>query len=243
MRALFVSDVHSNLEALEAVLGDAERHGGFDRIWCLGDTVGYGPDPSACLDRLRGFELTAVAGNHDYAAVGVIDAADFNGAAFTAIRWTAEQISVEDRAFLSVLPEVVQEAPFTLVHGTLRDPVVEYLLHPSQAVATFNLLRTDFCLVGHSHFPFVCSENGGMPLFLPAQDGRAVQLDSQRCIINPGSVGQPRDRDPRASYAVYDSGSHAVEHRRVEYDRAATQRKMREAGLPEYLIERLDHGV
>jgi len=173
----------------------------------------------------------------------VIDAADFNGAAFAAIQWTAEQIGADDAAFLSSLPAVCLKPPFTLVHGTLRAPIVEYLLHPSQALATFSLLETQFCLVGHSHYPFICRENGGMPLFLPMPEGQAIPLGDERCIINPGSAGQPRDRDPRASYAVYDSAANAVEHCRVEYERAATQRKMREAGLPQYLIDRLDHGA
>ena len=243
MRTLLVSDIHSNLEALEAVLADASGGGGFDRVWCLGDMVGYGPDPSACLARLREFDLMAVAGNHDYAAAGVIDAADFNGAAYQAIRWTSEKLGEEERSFLRDLPLVAQQPPFTLVHGSLRDPIVEYLLHPTQAIATFNLLTTTHCAVGHSHYPFVCRENGGIPLFLPPAAGEASPLDGGRCIINPGSVGQPRDRDPRASYAVYDSDVDAVEHYRVEYEIAATQEKMRLAGLPQYLIDRLDHGV
>ena len=243
MRFLIVSDIHSNIEALESVLRHAERNGGFDRVWCLGDMVGYGPAPSACLRRLREFDLVAVAGNHDYAAAGVIDAADFNGAAFTAIRWTADKIDGEESSYLAGLPLVSVQPPFTLVHGSLRDPIVEYLTHPSQAVVTLNLLTTGYCLVGHSHYPFICRENGGMPLFLPMPESQAVPLDDERCIINPGSVGQPRDRDIRASYAVYDGGAHSIEHHRVDYDRAATQSKMRQAGLPQYLIDRLDHGV
>ena len=243
MRALIVSDIHSNLEALEAVLEHAEGNGGFDSIWCLGDMVGYGPDPSACLRRLRSYDLAAVAGNHDCAAAGVIDAADFNGAAFTAMRWTAEQLGEEETAYLAGLPQVNLQPPFTLVHGSLRAPIVEYLTHPSQAVATLELLTTDYCLVGHSHYPFICRENGGMPLFLPLPESQAVPLDSERCIVNPGSVGQPRDRDVRASYAVFDHEANTIEHHRVDYDRATTQAKMREAGLPQYLIDRLDHGV
>ena len=243
MRALIVSDVHSNLEALQSVLRHAEQEGGFDRIWCLGDMVGYGPEPAACLHRLREFDLVAVAGNHDYAAAGVIDAADFNGAAFTAIRWTAEQMNAEDAAFLAGLPLVNLQPPFTLVHGSLRDPIVEYLLHPSQAAATLDLLTTAHCLVGHSHYPFICRENGGMPMFHPMPEGEAVPLGDERCIVNPGSVGQPRDRDVRASYAVFDSDNNTVEHHRVGYDRAATQARMRRAGLPQYLIDRLDRGV
>ena len=225
------------------MLADVDRDGGFDRVWCLGDMVGYGPDPSACLSRLREFELTAVAGNHDYAAAGIIDAADFNGAALAAIRWTAAQLSREESAFLAELPTVSVSPPFTLVHGSLRAPVVEYLLNSAQALATLELLTTDHCLVGHSHYPFICRENGGAPLFAAMPESQAMPLGRDRCIVNPGSVGQPRDRDSRASYAVYDGDTGAIEHRRVPYDLEATQGKMRAAGLPQYLIDRLDHGV
>ncbi len=243
MRTLIVSDVHANLEALEAVIADAGQRGGFDCIWCLGDVVGYGPEPSECLRRLRGFDLAAVAGNHDYAAAGAIDAADFNGAAYAAIRWTAQQLDADDRRFLAQLPTVNLQPPFTLVHGSLRAPMVEYLLHPAQARATFELLTTPYCLVGHSHRPFVCREMRPAPLFLPFPgDGREPLGDGRR-IINPGSVGQPRDRDARAGYAVFDRDGPAVEHYRVAYDIAATQSKMRRARLPQYLVERLAYGA
>ena len=243
MRALIVSDIHSNLEALDAVIADAEQRGGFDCVWCLGDMVGYGPDPSKCLGRLRGFELAAVAGNHDYAAAGLIDASDFNGAAFAAIRWTAEQLGADEKSFLSGLPTVNLQPPFTLVHGSLRAPIVEYLLHPSQAITTFELLTTPYCLVGHSHQPFICRELRPAPMFFPLPGVEPSPLGEGRCIINPGSVGQPRDRDTRASYAVFDSDGRAIEHYRVEYDIAATQAKMQIAGLPQYLIDRLSYGV
>ena len=240
MRTLIVSDIHSNPEALDAVLAHAARQGGFDR---MGDLVGYGPDPSACLGLLREFDLVAVAGNHDYAAAGVIDASDFNGAAYAAIQWTAEQLAADDKSFLAGLPMVSQQPPFTLVHGSLRDPIVEYLTHPSQALATLELLATPYCLVGHSHYPFICRENAGRPLFLALPDGQPVALDGERCIVNPGSVGQPRDSDPRSGYAVFDSDGPSVEHFRIEYDIATTQNKMRSASLPQYLIDRLDHGA
>ena len=243
MRTLIVSDIHSNLEALDAVLAHADREGGFDRIWCLGDLVGYGPDPSACLGLLREFDLVAVAGNHDYAAAGVIDASDFNGAAYAAIQWTAEQLAADDKSFLAGLPMVSQQPPFTLVHGSLRDPIVEYLTHPSQALATLELLTTPYCLVGHSHYPFICRENAGRPLFKALSDGQPVALNGERCIVNPGSVGQPRDSDPRSGYAVFDSNGPSVEHFRIEYDIATTQNKMRSASLPQYLIDRLDYGA
>ena len=243
LRALIVSDVHANLEALDAVIADAGQRGGFDCVWCLGDLVGYGPDPSECLRLLQGFDLVAVAGNHDYAAAGVIDARDFNGAAYAAIRWTAEQLGDEDKRFLSQLPVVSLEPPFTLVHGSLRAPIEEYLLHPSQALATFELLTTPYCLVGHSHQPFICRDMEPAPLFLPLPRERRAPLDDGRWIINPGSVGQPRDRDTRASYAVFDSDGPAIEHYRADYDIVSTQAKMRRAKLPEYLIDRLDYGV
>ena len=158
--------------------------------------VGYGPEPSACLRRLREFGLVSVAGNHDYAAAGIIDASDFNGAAYAAIRWTAEQLDADEAKFLAGLPTVSQQPPFTLVHGSLRDPIIEYLLHPSQALATLDLLTTAYCLVGHSHQPFICRENGGRPMFLAFPEGERAPLDEERRIINPGSVGQPRDPRP-----------------------------------------------
>ena len=243
MRVLIVSDIHSNIEALDAVISDAGNRGGFDRIWCLGDMVGYGPDPSRTISRLREFDLVAVAGNHDYAAAGVIDAADFNGAAFAAIRWTADQLEDDEKRFLSGLPMVSLQSPFTLVHGSLRAPIEEYLLHPSQAEATLQLLTTPYCLVGHSHYPFLCREMAPVPMFLPLPEGTPSPLGDVRCIINPGSVGQPRDRDTRASYAVFDNELPAIEHYRVAYDIAATQDKMRRAGLPSYLSERLAYGA
>ena len=160
--------------------------------------------PSGCLHRLREFDLTVVAGNHDFAASGVIDARDFNGAAYAAIQWTAGQLSGEEIDFLAGLPTVSPRPPFTLVHGSLRAPVVEYLLNSSQALATLELLTTDYCLVGHSHVPFICRENGGAPVFASMPEAEPVSLDGERCIVNPGSVGQPRDRDARASYAIID---------------------------------------
>ena len=173
----------------------------------------------------------------------MIDAADFNGAAFTAIRWTTQQLDEAEKSFLSELPLVLEQRQFTLVHGTLRAPIVEYLLHPSQASDTFARLLTAHCAVGHSHYPFLCRENGDIPIFFPLPEGESASLAGGRCIVNPGSVGQPRDRDSRSSYAVYDSESESVEHYRVEYDIRSTQEKMRRAGLPQYLVDRLDHGV
>ena len=243
VRALVVSDVHSNLEALDAVVADAAVRGGFDQVWCLGDAVGYGPDPGPCLALLRSYDLLAVAGNHDFAAVGKRTIADFNGAARAAAVWTINELSTEQSEFLAALPLTETREPFTLVHGSLRGPIDEYLLNAEAALATLELLQVRFCLVGHSHLPFICAENGGVPQFNQFVEDEVFPLGHERLIINPGSVGQPRDRDPRSSYAIYDESMQTIERHRVEYDIARTQDKMRSAGLPEYLIDRLDHGV
>ncbi len=247
MRALIVSDIHSNLEALEAVVADAQRRGGFDSVWCLGDSVGYGPDPEACLDLLKSFPLVAVAGNHDRAALNLRESADFNNAAAFAADWTARRLSQDHREFLGGLPEVTNAAEFTLVHGSLRAPLREYLLNEEAAASTFGRLTTGYCLVGHSHMPFLCLENRDGPNFVQFSEDEVFPLDQRRWIANPGSVGQPRDYDPRPSYALYvdeeGNGPGSLERHRVEYDRAGTQEKMRQAGLPRSLIDRLDHGV
>ncbi|MCH8297560.1 MAG: metallophosphoesterase family protein [Chloroflexi bacterium] len=243
MRALILSDIHANLEALEAVFADAQARSGFDVIWCLGDTVGYGPDPGACIDRIREFELVAVAGNHDCAAVGLIDTSDFNDAARAAAKWTAGQVDAGQRDYLTSLPMVSVQEPFTLVHGSLREPIAEYLLDRNSAAGTLALLETRYCLVGHSHIPFICREVEGGAEFTEFPEGEPVALGDQRQIINPGGVGQPRDRDPRPSYAVYDTVDIVIERHRVTYDIAKTQEKMRAVDLPVHLIERLDHGI
>ena len=246
MRALILSDIHANLEALEAVIYDAQDRGGFDVVWCLGDTVGYGPDPGLCIDRIREFNLVAVAGNHDHAAIGRFEVSDFNDAAKTATTWTSEQLRAEHRAFLASLPFVCIEGPFTLVHGSLRNPIIEYLLDRNSAVGTLGLMETDYCLVGHSHIPFVCCEVMGSPLdaeFAEFPEDEPISLGSVRRIINPGCVGHPRDRDPRPSYSVYDSESKVIYRHRVSYDITKTQNKMRAVGLPVHLIDRLCHGL
>ena len=248
MRTLILGDIHSNLIALQAVLADAEERGGFDQVWCLGDTVGYGPDPRPCLELLRGYPLLAVAGNHDQAATGQVGVEVFNGPAAEAALWTAQQLTEEDRDFLSGLPLTATSENFTLVHGSLREPLWEYLLSEESALATFQLLSTRFCLVSHSHIPFICQENHGSPTFVDFTEDQKFALseehpNEERWIINPGSLGQPRDQDPRPSYAVYDSGQGAISRHRVSYDIGETQERMGQARLPQRLIDRLNYGV
>jgi len=244
MRIAVVTDVHANLAALEAVLRHAEGERALDAVWALGDLVGYGPQPSACLARLRGLPLTAVAGNHDLAAAGAIDLRQFNTTAADASRWTAAQLSDEDKAFLLSLPRTLVVEPFSLAHGSLRDPIWEYLITRIAALAQFDRMETPFSMVGHTHVPllFAESDDPWEPRHELLYDGDVVQLGETRLILNPGGVGQPRDGDPRAAYAVYDAGETTVTFHRVPYEVALTQAAMAEAGLPASLIARLGRG-
>jgi diadenosine tetraphosphatase ApaH/serine/threonine PP2A family protein phosphatase len=243
MRVVLVADVHSNLAALKAVLRHAESAVAIDAVWAMGDLVGYGPDPDACLEMLRRYPLTAVGGNHDRAAVGSIGTEDFNPYAAAAARWTAANLVDEHASFLRDLPDVAVEGQFTLVHGSLRDPVWEYLLSEEQALAQFSLQDTPYSLIGHSHVQIAFFEQADRPpIGQRFDDGMSIPLDGPRFIANPGGLGQPRDGDPRAAYALLDTQRALLSFHRVEYDIASTQKRMRAAGLPDFLVERLARG-
>jgi len=239
MRWAIVADIHANLAAFQAVLADAASQQADGKLWCLGDIVGYGPEPHECIDLLRSIEHLAVAGNHDQAATGKVGTAEFNADAAAAARWTAGQLSVADRAYLDSLPLRIEEGDFTLVHGSPRDPVWEYILTTREADENFAHFATPYCLVGHSHAPVVFES--GQPARHLSDGG--LELGKARLIINVGGVGQPRDGDPRACYAVYDSDARTVTLRRVPYDIDSTQRKMVAAGLPSRLATRLSYGM
>jgi diadenosine tetraphosphatase ApaH/serine/threonine PP2A family protein phosphatase len=243
MRYAVIADIHANLAAFVAVLGDIEQKGGVDEIWCLGDIVGYGPDPHQCIELLRRYNHICVAGNHDWAAIGKFDTSYFNPLAAAACQWTAGQLSSDDIRYLKNLPTTIEKDDFTLVHGSPRDPIWEYLVSISIAVRNFAFFRSPFCLVGHSHVPVVFKkdENGScQPVGL--SPGIGILLAKNRLIINPGAVGQPRDGDPRASYAIYDSESQMIRLYRIPYDIDTTQNRMMQAGLPVQLITRLKYG-
>jgi diadenosine tetraphosphatase ApaH/serine/threonine PP2A family protein phosphatase len=242
MRIALLSDVHANLAALEAVLAHAEAHGA-EGVWHTGDLVGYGPDPEEVIARLREIGAACVIGNHDAAVAGLIGTEDFNALAAAASAWTTERITAEGKAFLAALPEVERDGNYTRVHGTLRDPVWEYLVTYEAARAHFELQETTHSVVGHTHLPLVVWETapGEMDALRP-EDGTVFELGERRCCLNPGGVGQPRDGDPRACYALLDTGDGTVTFRRVPYDVAATQRRMIELGLPEALANRLARG-
>ena len=240
MRVAVLSDIHSNAPALEAVL---EAVAPYDRVWVLGDIVGYGPDPDAVVERLRSEEAVAVAGNHDAAAVGRLSMGTFNEVARTAAEWTADTMSDDTREWLGSLPDRRTEAGFTLVHGSPRDPLWEYVFSVSVARASFAALETDRCLVGHTHHQLTFRLDDGDVEGLQASDGARLMLDERPCILNPGSVGQPRDRDPRACAMTIDLESGQVDWLRVEYPVATTQQAIRDRGLPRALADRLGLGV
>jgi diadenosine tetraphosphatase ApaH/serine/threonine PP2A family protein phosphatase len=243
MRALVISDVHSNIEALRAVIADARAQGGFDATWCAGDIVGYGPDPLAVLDELRALDAVCVCGNHDLAACGLMGVEDFNNVAAAAALWTRETLDDAAKAAPSALPKVNEVEGVTLVHGSLRAPEWEYLLEPDQAEAHFALQTAEWSIVGHSHLQFVCHEQrDAPPRFHATSDGERISLAATRVILNPGSVGQPRDGDPRAGYLLLDTAARTATWHRVVYDIEATQQKIIAAGLPSYLGSRLSAG-
>lgn len=242
MRYLIVADIHSNLEAFQSVIEDAEKRGGFDKVWSLGDVVGYGPDPGECVDLMREYDTIGVVGNHDLAAIGRLSIESFNIYGTAAARWTTTQLAEEQAAYLRGLSLRIELEDITVVHGSPRDPVWEYVLSPTAAKVSFLHFDTPTCFLGHSHIPFVCRASEDDIVFNKLPLNEAVALGNDRLIINPGSLGQPRDSDPRASYAIYASDEGAVYHHRAEYDIANTQKKMSERGLPTYLIDRLAHG-
>jgi len=239
MRIAVLSDIHGNVPALDAVLSAI---GPVDALWQLGDIVGYGPQPDETVSALVARDARGVRGNHDAAALGLIDPGAFNEDARTAVLWTAERLSDGSKAWLNALPERVEEDGFTLAHGSPRDPIWEYVYSTSTARANFAVLGTKHAIIGHTHVPLVFREVDGQVEMLAPGDGSRLVLDERRTILNPGSVGQPRDDDPRAAYLLIDTDRGTASWRRVTYDIAATQQQMRNARLPARLVERLAHG-
>lgn len=240
MRIAVLSDVHSNLVALDAVLAHA---GAIDACWHLGDIVGYGPDPDGVVARLAGIGALGVRGNHDAAAIGGDEIEHFNPDARAAMEWTRGAISDETRDWLTGLPERRTMGDLTLVHGSPRDPIWEYLTTASIARASFAALTTTHGLNGHTHVPvaFVLDADRVVPL--RPRDGERLTFAGLRVLLNPGSVGQPRDGDPAASYLILDPDLEVATWHRVPYDIGAVQAAMREAGLPRRLAERLALGA
>jgi diadenosine tetraphosphatase ApaH/serine/threonine PP2A family protein phosphatase len=212
-------------------------------VWCLGDVVGYGPNPNECVELLSGLRHVSLSGNHDWAVLGRLDLAMFEHSARQAAQWTASVLNESSRAYLETLPPLLHLDEFTLVHASPRRPVWEYVVEPQTAAAVFDAFSTPCCLIGHSHIAiyFLEDEDEGAVGYLGWPD-TALSLSSPRVIANPGSVGQPRDHDPRAAYALLDTETRTLEYRRVGYPIELTQEQMRAVGLPERLIGRLALG-
>jgi len=241
MHVLLVSDIHAILEAFEAVLAAAPR---VDAIWNLGDAVGYGPRPRECIDRLIDAGANpSLVGNHDLASLGRLDLATFNPVAAKAARWTADQLDPDHRAYLAGLPPQATASGYRLAHGSPRDPIWEYVIDAATARENFRAFSEAVCFVGHSHLALYATlgEDSALDL-LPLADGQVLDLERGRWLINPGSVGQPRDRDPRAAYAVLDTDRRTLSAHRVAYDVTATRRRITDAGLPSALADRLAVG-
>ena len=241
-KVLVISDVHANAIALEAVLTDA---GKVDETWCLGDVAGYGPQPNECIKRISSLpKLTCMMGNHDFASIGDIALETFNADAKKALLWQRKLINEESRIFLSSLPdELVVRGEVSLAHGSPRDPIWEYVMNTLVARINLGFFDTPWCFVGHSHFQAVFqfhAKTDDMSIEVP-RPGDPYQM-VERAIFNPGSVGQPRDRDARAAYAIFSPEAHTWEPHRVEYDIASVQKMILDAGLPPRHAERLSGG-
>jgi diadenosine tetraphosphatase ApaH/serine/threonine PP2A family protein phosphatase len=242
MRVAVVSDIHSSLYALEAVLAaiDAEAP---DELWCLGDLVGYGPHPNECCAVIAERGDVCLAGNHDLAVRGTIDLEEFGGEAAIAAGWTREVLEPQFRELLDRLEPQGAAHGVALYHGSARDPIWEYVLSHEAALATLELADSPLVLVGHSHvaLQIVDAAEGLAGGVAPA--GTEGDVGGKRALLNPGSVGQPRDGDPRAAYLLLDLDEQRASFHRVDYDIERTQREIRDAGLPEILAARLDLGL
>jgi diadenosine tetraphosphatase ApaH/serine/threonine PP2A family protein phosphatase len=246
LRAAVLSDIHSNRQALEAVLAAVDE-AGVEEIWCLGDMVGYGADPNACTAIVRERCGTVLVGNHDLALLGALDISTFSEAAAAAVEWTRGEASEETLDFLASLAPTASHGGVGLAHASPRDPVWEYVLSTDQAEAGLDAQEERVGLIGHSHIAlfFVRADNGGRSgstQGAQATDGAEIEVAKGEWLLNPGSVGQPRDGDPRAAWLELDTEQWLARYHRVPYDIEAAASAIRAAGLPDVLAERLELG-
>lgn len=265
MRIGIISDIHGNYVALRTVL---EHMGSVDALWCLGDLVGYGPQPNECIQAVSQYPHLSIPGNHDWGTLGKLDNTEFNTDARILLDWTRQTLTPEYAAYLESLPVTVTpgEPSFTLVHASPRDPMWEYLLDLFDAAECFPLFKTRYLLVGHTHVPLIFRDALGIVKYVLPEPGEKIRLNVKqvleredpaangaRMIINPGSIGQPRDGDPRAAYMLLEMGDESspddkvlnatLAFHRVEYPVAETQEIMRDLNFPQRLIQRLALGL
>jgi len=241
MRTLVISDIHSNADALKAVIADA---GAFERVWCLGDVVGYGPDPNECIQILKDLPgLVCILGNHDAAVMGFIDLDAFNDEASAAVRIQERMITQESREFLELLDVTRVEDGVALAHGSPRNPIWEYIMNARTAKENFRAFDTQVCLIGHSHIPVLFIETGARnpDILLPSSGD--MWRSEKRFLLNPGSVGQPRDHDPRAAYVIWDDEEEIWSYHRAAYDYKPVQERILQLGIPSRHAYRLAEGI
>jgi predicted phosphodiesterase len=242
MRIAVISDIHANLHALEAVLAAVDADG-VDQIWCLGDLVGYGPRPNECVALVRERASRCLVGNHDLAVLGRLELEVFADEAGVAAAWSRTVLDADAATYLGSLAPSASVERVTLAHGSPRDPIWEYVLSHAAADAAFAMSREPLILVGHSHIALALASAGSGVAGGKAPPGTEIELAVGRHLLNPGSVGQPRDGDLRAAWLVIDTEKQWARFRRTTYPVELTQAEMRERGLPEVLAERLAHGV
>jgi diadenosine tetraphosphatase ApaH/serine/threonine PP2A family protein phosphatase len=242
VRVAVISDIHANGQALQAVLADVDGSR-VDELWCLGDVVGYGPDPNGCCAIVRERAALCLVGNHDLAALGAVGTEDFNAEAAAATEWTRAQLDDESRAFLSGLEPQGARDGVELFHASPLDPVWDYVLTYQGALLALEATTAPLVLVGHTHVPIAMALEGGAAGGGHAVAGTVTELGGTRRLLNPGSVGQPRDGDPRAAWLLLDLDAGTAGFRRVGYPVAETQAAMHAAGLPPALAQRLEHGL
>ncbi len=236
------TDVHGNRPAFEAVIG-AAGEAGAEELWCLGDLVGYGGEPDACVELARTHAAVCLAGNHDLGVIGAISIADFSSGARLAAEWTADVIAPDTRAFLERLEPYQGVRGMGLFHASPRDPVWEYVLDTLTAELCLDSVKQPVNLIGHSHVALSFSRfDGEAATGTPRAAGEVADLSVGQWLLNPGGCGQPRDGDPRAAWLLLDTDARTASWRRQTYDIAAAQRAIRDAGLPDSLAERLTHG-
>ncbi len=244
MRVGIIADVHSNAEALESVLDGMQD---VEQIWCLGDIIGYGPEPERCIDMIMSRKHVCIIGNHDLCVLEDIDTSDFSREAIATCVWSRGRLDEKHLAYLRELPTKAEPAPgILLVHGSPRKDVFEYVLSSWQADEILSEANESIVFVGHSHVPLVFMKAGDAYVdFISLADGQVFELnrDDVKYLINPGSVGQPRDGNPKASYMVFDTEKYVLEYHRVAYPIKMTQECMELAGLPASLSDRLERGM
>lgn len=245
MRILVFSDIHGNYEALKAVLKAASNEG-YDCIYCLGDLVGYGPRPDECVSKIRELpDLTCVMGNHDAAVSGYISIESFNQDAQESVHWVVDRLTPENLLYLNHLPDLLVKDDCTLTHGSPRNPIWEYILDSYTARMNYEFFETQCCFIGHSHQPIVFKygiNDGILPTWSIPIHGEKFDFTDERVILNPGSVGQPRDRDPRASFGIFDDKTLTWTVHRIRYNIEKVQKDILDGGLPERNAQRLEDG-